>query len=49
MNAALGPRVDVFKPCDHNCIPCRGGWRLLFRRGWVCIRCDSWFRGKPDA
>lgn len=29
--------------CDHNCIPAT---RWL-RSGWVCVRCDRWFRQHP--
>lgn len=32
----------IAQTCDHNCIPCRGGLRHLFRSGWVCVRCGEW-------
>lgn len=38
--AAVLPLIEQRYACDHNCIPARR-W---FRSGWVCVRCDKFFR-----
>jgi hypothetical protein len=44
MGCAPTPLDRRLEPCDHNCIPCRGGLRHFFRAGWVCVRCGEWGR-----